>query len=320
MSLGIGLKRKIEEKSPAIWTPAAFGSNLKLWLESGYGMYGVNGLPPNSGTELGIWTDKSKVGGNNARGSITTAVVDGNVEEDTEINIAEVNSNIYIGMYVTGLGIETTPRVSNVDGVTITLDSTVTVEEGVTVTFTMHGFAWTISGDARYLSSSGTQIMQLPQFNIGGSTEFSLSFGIYFKNGTTINNADVFVNDQDTTSNDFWRIQNTTSLRAKIGGAATTFTINSATPGTSSGTLQDETWYNIIWTRNASNENRLWINNLKHGPNTRGGTFDFDRIVAGNGAIISAVIMTQGEAIGDNEYVISKINSYLDRINKATRL
>ena len=47
--------------------------------------------------------------------------------------------------------------------------------------------------------------------------------------------------DDDSASNDFWRIQSTSTIRVKMGGNVATCTVDSSTPGTSSGVLQDET-------------------------------------------------------------------------------
>ena len=253
MGLGLGLKMRLKSKTgSAEWTPAALGSDLKIWLKHNTGLLNEDdpAVFPSNSEQLTKWADQS-----------------GN-------------------------------------------DNHATADDGTTT----DGFSY-FTADGGYVSAAGTEQMILPQFNVAAGTAHSFWISFYLKTGTAINNSDIFLNDNDSTSSDFWRVQNTTSFRVKMAGNVATFTIDSSTPGTNSGTLETENWYVLGWERTTGNANTMYLNNVATNTVSKNGTFDFDRLMGGNGLIISGMVVVVGDVLTSDER--TKMYEYQQKFQNA---
>ena len=305
MSLGLGTKIN-KSDSEAFWNPRKLGAALKLWLEPLYGIQGQISTPPSDGEQISSWFDlSSSQTDNTATAPAVVHQTTADVTASSNIRLDDV-TGIEVDMSATGV---TAAHLIKVDGnpaevgeVTVSsvnsstkvvgLSEAVTVITGRDLRFQFPGLVFNTSNGG-FLDSTGGQKLKLPQQSLTVSEDSAVWVSIYFKNGTSINTSDVLVNDADDTTNEFFRIQNTGQIRLKIGGSVTSFNLDSSVPGTSSGTLQDETWYTIGWERTGTS-NTLYVNGVAHGPNTRGNTFLFDRYIAGNGCVAGPLLVIQG--------------------------
>tara|TARA_A100001391_G_scaffold121350_1_gene82697 strand:+ start:775 stop:1764 length:990 start_codon:yes stop_codon:yes gene_type:complete len=306
MSLGLGAKIN-KSDSEALWNPRKLGSALKLWFEPLYGIKGQVSTPPGNNEQISEWLDlSSSQTDNTGKAPVITHTTTGDTTANTSIRLDDV-TDIHIGSCVTAVtaehliktsdggaatSCEITVTAVNVATKIITVNASVTVVTGRDLVFTFPGFDFN-TDNGGFLDCTGAQKLVLPQQQLTATEDHTVWLSIYFKNGTAINTSDIFVNDIDDSSNEFFRVQNTTQIRLKIGGSVTSFNLDSSIPGTSSGTLQDETWYTIGWERTGT-ANTLYVNGVAHGPNTRGNTFSFDRYVAGNGCVVGPLIVMQG--------------------------
>ena len=145
----------------------------------------------------------------------------------------------------------------------------------------------------------------IPQLEL---EEFAIYVRIRFSD-STINNTDVLIQDDDT-SNNFWRIQNTTSIRIKVGGSsATNYTLHSST------TLAANTYYIMGLERQTDGEVFSYLDGTANGSSQTiafGGSpsrnFLLDEIKGGNNAFVSEVIIAN-KSLSDGDR--SELNTWM---------
>jgi len=131
------------------------------------------------------------------------------------------------------------------------------------------------------------ETLDIPQLTLG---TFAMYVRVRFI-GAAITSADVLMQD-DTTSNNFWRIQNTTGIRCKIGGWATAlnYTLHSST------TLVQNTWYNMGLERDLESGVYSYLDGEVNGAavtsHLESYPFLIDSIHGGKDMLVSEVIIT----------------------------
>ena len=150
----------------------------------------------------------------------------------------------------------------------------------------------------------------IPQLEL---EEFAIYIRIRFTD-STINNNDILILDDDT-ANNFYKIINTTSVRAKIGGsAAKNYTFHSST------TLAADTYYILGLERQTDGEVFSYLNGTANGASQAvvfGGSpsrnFLLDEIKGGNNAIVSEVIIAN-KSLSDGDR--AELNTWMHAENE----
>lgn len=145
----------------------------------------------------------------------------------------------------------------------------------------------------------GSDSLLIPQLDLG---EFSVYIRIRFTD-STINTGDILVQDDDESGN-FFRVQDTNTLRTKIAGsAAMNYTLHSST------TLVANTYYTFGLERQADGEVFSYLNGTANGASQTvafagdpSKNFLIDNIKGGNNAVVSEVIITN-ESLSDGDRV-----------------
>lgn len=132
---------------------------------------------------------------------------------------------------------------------------------------------------------STAESFDIPQLTL---TTFSIYVRLQFTGGIT--SADVLMQD-DTTSNNFWRIQTTESIRCKLSSSpAANYTLHSST------NLETDVWYNMGLERGTDDEMYSYLNGIVNGSsvNIEAQTKPFlvDSIHGGKDMLVSEVIIT----------------------------
>lgn len=139
--------------------------------------------------------------------------------------------------------------------------------------------------------------LQIPQLTLH---EFSVYIRIRFTD-STIASSDVLVEDDDT-SNNFWRVQNTSTIRIKVGGSSqVNYTLHSST------TLVADTYYIMGLERQTDGEVFSYLDGAANGASqtiafgsSPSRDFLIDNIKGGNNAIVSEVIIAN-ESLSDGD-------------------
>ena len=133
---------------------------------------------------------------------------------------------------------------------------------------------------------STAETLDIPQLTLG---TFSMYARVKFT--ASITSADILMQD-GTTSNNFWRVQSTTGIRCKIGGAATAinYTLHS------SNILEEDIFYNMGLERDGDSKMYSYLNGTANGSpvtvDVESKSFLVDSLHGGKDVMISEVVIT----------------------------
>ena len=147
---------------------------------------------------------------------------------------------------------------------------------------------------------STAETLDIPQLTLG---EFSIYIRLRFTD-TTITTGDILVKD-DTSANNFWRIQGTTQIRCKIGGSASiNYTLHSSI------ILNENVSYNMGLERDSGSAMSSYLEGVANGASTiidlGDNPFLVDSIHGGVDAVISEVIITTTSLTSEERELVDK--------------
>ena len=145
--------------------------------------------------------------------------------------------------------------------------------------------------------SGSSDSLEIPQLTL---EEFSVYVRIRFTD-STITSGDVLINDDDT-ANNFWRIQNLSTIRIKVGGSSqVNYTLHSST------NLVADTYYVMGLERQTDGEVFSYLDGTANGSSqtiafgdSPSRDFLIDNIKGGNNAIVSEVVIVS-KSLSDSD-------------------